>query len=126
MYAFGLWVLHSRCVSSLNETHRVNPGYVSHYDQSCTSPRTVAARGYTADSSVCLFVCVCLFFLSLLTLYIIQFTPQRLSAEHKNCTGADGASSGQKTRGYGACVTCVLLYRREMVTSLSLKYALCA
>jgi len=32
-------------------------------------------------------------------LHILQLTPQRLSAEHKNCTGAYGASSGQKTRG---------------------------
>ena len=29
----------------------------------------------------------------------MQLTPQKLSAEHKNCTGADGTSSGQKTRG---------------------------
>jgi len=30
---------------------------------------------------------------------IIRLTPRKLNAEHKNCTGADGASSGQKTRG---------------------------
>jgi len=33
-----------------------------------------------------------------LLLHIIQLTPQKLGAEHKNCTGADGASSGQKTK----------------------------
>jgi len=32
-------------------------------------------------------------------LHSIQLTPQRPSAEHNNCTGANGASSGQKTRG---------------------------
>jgi len=35
----------------------------------------------------------------LLTLPIIQLKTQQQSAEHKNCTGADGASSGQKTKG---------------------------
>jgi len=35
----------------------------------------------------------------LLTLHIIQLTPRKLSAEHKSCTGANDASSGQKTKG---------------------------
>ena len=44
---------------------------------------------------------VCLFIL-----HITQLTPHKLIAEHKNCTSADGASSGQKTK---VCIECAYL-----------------
>jgi len=39
------------------------------------------------------------FFFFFYVCYIIQLTPQELSAMRMNRSGADGASSGQKTRG---------------------------